>query len=450
MSTRKMKTKTVGADPADMHMLNNMFDQMTGVSHADTEVLQPKYVAIRAKLIKVCKVLTLLTTFKEFSSSFSEMRSGIQDIEKYVNSLKEKFKLESTPEEDAAKNTIEIKEDLNKAYTNLKESVEMKQLIISVGNLGKYKKYLATKETLADEFIKREPGLTLKPFAFSVFDFKILWASDNITETVKKFMLNILHHFYTVGYEIYDLNTSPNIDISKFSEVLIKNLSMLKKQIPRCNHAFDIIADSVSMLENNFKGYYKSSVEAENPSLIIESFIVDVSMKQKASPELTRQFKKIIMFMKKKTESNNDPRVKKLFSLLNSQFSMMEKETGIAEDPIEPMDDIVNSSHLDTISSQQQQQDLTDEQLDAEFGEESFKSRRQSRKKKNIKTKSAVSSESKPLADVKESSSEADNEDLFEDIQNIMESFNSLPPALGEKVTTDFILNNIIDAEEVD
>lgn len=446
MSSKKVKTKTVGADPADMNMLNNMFDQMTGVSHADIEVLQPKYVAIRAKLIKVCKVLTLLTTFKEFSSSFSEMKSGIQDIEKYVNSLKEKFRLESTPEEDAAKNTIETKEELNKAYMDLKESVEMKQLIISVGNLGKYKKYLATKETLADEFIKREPGLTLKPFAFSGFDFKILWASDNITDTVKKFMLNILYHFYTVGYEIYDLNTSPNIDISKFSEVLIKNISLLKKQIPRCNHAFDIIADSVSMLENNFKGYYKSSVEAENPSLIIESFIVDVSMKQKASPELTRQFKKIIMFMKKKTENNNDPRVKKLFSLLNSQFSMMEKETGVAEDPIE---DIVNDSHLDD-TPKQTPQDLTDEQLDAEFGEESFKPRRQSRKKKNMKIKSLASVESKSLADVKEVSSEADNEDLFEDIQNIMESFNSLPPIIGEQVTTDFILNNILDAEEVD
>lgn len=67
-----------------------------------------------------------------------------------------------------------------------------------------------------------------------------------------------------------------------------------------------------------------------------------------------------------------------------------------------------------------------------------------------MKIKSLASVESKSLADVKEVSSEADNEDLFEDIQNIMESFNSLPPIIGEQVTTDFILNNILDAEEVD
>ena len=107
---------------------------------------------------------------------------------------------------------------------------------------------------------------------------------------------------------------------------------MLKKQIPRCNKAFGIIADSVKMLETNFKSYYKTSVEAENPSIIIESFIVDVSMKQKSNAEVTRQFRKIIMHMKRKSTNNNDPRVKKLFSILNNQFSMMEKDIPKYED----------------------------------------------------------------------------------------------------------------------
>ena len=41
------------------------------------------------------------------------------------------------------------------------------------------------------------------------------------------------------------------------------------------------------------------------------------------------------MFMKKQTANTNDPRVSKLFKILNNQFDMMKKETGIREDPDE-------------------------------------------------------------------------------------------------------------------
>ena len=86
------------------------------------------------------------------------------------------------------------------------------------------------------------------------------------------------------------------------------------------------------MLEDNFGGYYKTSIEAENPSIIIESFIIDVSMSQKANATVTTQFRKIIMFMKRQSANSKDPRVSKLFKILNSQFNMMEKETGVNPD----------------------------------------------------------------------------------------------------------------------
>jgi hypothetical protein len=327
--SRKVKLKKVMSKGSaeDVQMLNSMFDQMTGTSHADPSIIKPKYVKLRGNLIKFCKVFQLFLNFKNFVEEFPECKNGFDEIKNFIDKIQSENDLILNPVEDAKKLETMEKKELNDSYNKLKDSNEIQQIIITSSILGKHKKYLENKDTLSDEFIRREPGLSMLPFSFSSIDFKKIWVSDNVNTMTKKFILSILSHIYKTGYEIYDLVTSPNVDIKKFSEVLIRNIGMLKKQVPRCDKAFDIIADSVKMLEGNFKGYYKTSVEAENPSIIIESFIVDVSMKQKSNAQITRQFRKIIMFMKKKSANNKDPRVKKLFSILNSQFSMMEKET---------------------------------------------------------------------------------------------------------------------------
>ena len=55
-------------------------------------------------------------------------------------------------------------------------------------------------------------------------------------------------------------------------------------------------------------------------------------MSQKANATVTTQFRKIIMFMKRQSANSKDPRVTKLFKILNSQFNMMQKETGVNPD----------------------------------------------------------------------------------------------------------------------
>ena len=325
MSRRvKMKSALPKGSGEDVQMLNSMFDQMTGASHADPSIIKPKYEKIKASLTKFCKVFELLLNFKNFSENFPECQKGFAEIKTFIDKIRSEYDLAKT---EIKTDSEDEKKEINEKFAKLKDSAEVQQIIITSSILGKHKKYLEDKDNLSDEFIRREPGLSMEPFPFSSLDLKKIWVSDNFNDMTKKFILRILSHLYKLGYEIYDLVTSPNVDIKQFSQVLIRNIGMLKKQIPRCDKAFDIISDSVMMLEGNFKGYYKTSVEAENPSIIIESFIVDVSMKQKSNANITRQFRKIIMFMKKKSADNNDPRVKKLFSILNSQFSLMEKET---------------------------------------------------------------------------------------------------------------------------
>ena len=326
----KVKRMMPKGSAEDANMLNDMFSQMTGSENADPDIIIPKLCNLNNLLIKYSKVYKLLLTFKEFIDNFPECESNFTEISKFIESLENIIT-------DSSKFTEEIlkswpADNINALYKQFKINKAVQDIIITSSNLGKYKRYLIDINNLGDDFIKREPGLSFKPIAFTGLDLKILWASDKLSNMAKKYILSIISHTYNTGHKIYQLITSPDIDIKKFSEVLIKNIEKMKKQIPRCNKAFDIIANSVHLLEDNFGGYYKTSIEAENPSIIIESFIIDVSMSQKANATVTTQFRKIIMFMKRQSANSKDPRVSKLFKILNSQFNMMEKETGVNPD----------------------------------------------------------------------------------------------------------------------
>lgn len=336
------KTISKGLDD-DTKELNEMFEQMTGSQSADLDIIIPKLVELHSLLNKYIKVFNLLLNFKEFIESFSEYESEFKCIKNFIDNIKEICDSENIFSEEKLK-LMDIN-SVNTLYKSLKDKQEIQSIIITSSNLKTYKRYLEDKNNLKDEFIKREPGISLTPLSFSNLDLKKIWASEKLTHMAKKFILSILNHAYFIGHDIYELITSPDIDIKKFSKILIDNIDKMKKTIPRCDKAFNIIKNSVELLENNFKGYYRNSVEAENPSIIIESFIVDVSMSQKASVSTTSQFRKIIMYMKKQAANNNDPRVKKLFKILNTQFDLMAKNTSMddtddkSEDDIEKSDD---------------------------------------------------------------------------------------------------------------
>lgn len=312
--SKGVKTKKVshGISQDDMNMLNEMFNQMTGCSNAEPEIIIPKYSDILDNLKKYVKIYQTLINFSEVKNIIN-----IEEFEKFIQSIKDiidKYTL-----------TDEIKTNsnkLNESYKELKKENIIQMIIVTSGNLNRYKVNLEDKNNLKDDFIKRDPGLSLCPLKFSSLDLKILWTTD-ISNMAKTFVLSILSHSLTLGVIIYNLISSPDIDIKEFSRVLLDSIEIMKKQVPRCDKAFNIIADSVNLLENNFDKYYKNSIEANNPSIIIENFIVDVSISQKDSASVTHQFKKIIMFMKKKTANTNDPRVSKLFNVLNSQFDMI-------------------------------------------------------------------------------------------------------------------------------
>ena len=332
----------------DTELLNSMFEQMTGTRDAERDIIFPKVIKIYHNLSRYRKVFTILLNLKDLKERFIDYEVWFSDVQTFIEEIDSIEYFNKTFDYDMKKINIsslinpnmespikiiqEMDEsELNKLYHNLKEHKVIKKIIITSNNFNPYKKNLQDISNLSDAFIKREFSMTFTPFSFTNMNLKEIWNSDNVTTQIKKCLLSIISKAYHIGIELYEIVTSPNIDIKKFSEILIESIGNLKKQIPRCEKAFGIIENSVKMLEDNFKNYYKSSVEAENPSIIIENFIMDVSMSQKASPKLTAEFRRIVSHLQKHQQNNssNDPRVQKLFGMLNSQFSMLDKEHGV-------------------------------------------------------------------------------------------------------------------------
>lgn len=326
-----IKKKIKSGSNTDVADLNKMFSQITGSSDPEREVIIPKINKIFRNIIEYNKLYNVLLNFTLFTEQFPDYTFWFDDIKTFLDNLIKTTGVITTQCYDDGlpqKYTALSDSALATFYKTLKENVCLKKIIITGSTLSAHKTHITTVDKLDDIFIIREPGLTLQPLAFSTLDLKTIWSFD-INEKAKKFIMSILRHTYLIGIDTYDIVTSPDVDIKKFSKILVDSIAKMKQMIPRCDKAFGIIENSVQLLEDKFKGYFRGSVEAGNPNIIIESFIVDISTSQKASPVVTSQFRKIVSFLKERSAQNNDPKIKKLFSVLNSQFSVIDTELGV-------------------------------------------------------------------------------------------------------------------------
>jgi hypothetical protein len=355
--------------------INGMFEEMMGVRDAEPHIILPKFVGIRNKIIHIYKILMQFST-GAIGSDFIELSEPMLQIKQFAYELKESIVFNDTLAEETEEQYSSLnKEDLNALYKKLKNNQFTQRLIVQCSNLKRHSKDFEDVTQLKDNFIKQEPGLSFYIFDFSNLDLKKIWASTRVTPMVKKYILNILHVLYKDLFAIYQMVTSPDVDIDKFTDVLMSAIDQLKKQpgLHRCENAFRRIAASVELLKGRFNNYYRESVASANPTIIIESFIVDVSNQGGADARLTREFKQIIKHMAKVSEQsgrNKDPAIQKLFAMLNKNFEIMERGTRGKSDEKEAAD----PSWLADIKEADKEADKeTDKETDKEADKETDK-----------------------------------------------------------------------------
>ena len=337
----KVKIKQLKKAVGDVN-ISGMFEEMMGIKDAEPELLIPKFVFVRNSIRHVCRVLNQFC--KLLQSDFPTYEVAYDEIRFYAENMKESvyIKQEQDEKEDAYKSCT--KEEINGLYRKLKENAFVRSLVVLCSKLKRYEASFSDPNNLKENFVNQEPGLTFKIFDFSSLDLKALWANDKIKPSVKKYVLMVLATLYKQTHAIYKCITSPDVDVEKFTQLLINAIGELKKQpeLHRCTNAFRRIEQSVQLLKDKFDDYYRDSVASENADMLVMNFIIDVSNQGGANATLAREFRTIIKYMHKvsnKSGKSKDPNVQKIFKMLNNNFTMMEKDVGKSADDDETLDE---------------------------------------------------------------------------------------------------------------
>lgn len=187
----------------------------------------------------------------------------------------------------------EYKVKFIRRYIDVKKSKLINTLLSTCSNLVQYRKYIENKNELNDKFITKSSIMTLEPVVDLNINFKLFY-NFSTEERNRKGILLSLHKIYEVTKNMYDTHSKVDIDTETFVAAVKNAIEQLKKQIPRCDEAFDKILKSTEMLRENYSEYYKDFIGSGNSSIIAENFIQDVAGTVDQSPKLSYQFKQII------------------------------------------------------------------------------------------------------------------------------------------------------------
>ena len=317
-------------DSSNSAELSDMFNQLIDPTKVDVEIVYPKYI----KIIDAIRVV-LLTLAQIVRSPMIKMFPEIDA---------ENISLIVTKMTDCLESSIYTKDMIVENYSAFKESYVIQECIMICSCLAPYKDYIGDSANLSDKFIKSMNSGT-KIINFTNIDLAIMWAKPCATASIKNFMLNWMHILYINTYNIYQTIISPDVDVDRLSEVLIEAITNIEKhpELNRCKKAFSKLKNSVELLKGNFSEYYRDFLQSKNPTIIIESFISDVSRQEHADTEVIYQFKKIISFYRKAANSNHqklDPNVFKLLDMLDDKTRIIEKgiKPNINQEHIEDTD----------------------------------------------------------------------------------------------------------------
>ena len=287
--------------------ISDMFNQMLGTDDTiNMDIVGPKYRKIMAILANLEKLVGLMNSViiskTAWAAEFLEFEKNIQDLMRISDG--------------------EITAEKWKILRNSPILINVMNVSVALDAFGP-KLFHKVGDRYNHSPFSDSKCAVIEIFAFTKINLKTLFEKE---ESERQFIMSGLHKFYTAGGELYKLISSPDIDIKKFSEIMVESLDKLRTipELHRCGLAFDKLRASLSTLENNFSEYYKDFIVKKDGSIIMENFILDVSKSTKASATLMGQFKTIINYYKKKTGGNiKDPKLKMAFDKLNENFDKL-------------------------------------------------------------------------------------------------------------------------------
>lgn len=340
--------------------LINMFNQMVGASDPDPTVVVPKYERIVTLATEVVGVLESFCRSPCGAMLRLQFEKGIHEIEEFTafaNKQLESMKLENNDKVLSGSDLNELNSNpqkmaeylsamaarykvanLGEKYRRLKDCRVVQEMIMTARNMRSLLSDeqerrktqihdLEERDNLSNQFITKADGDFLTFLPFTCLDFKQVYYWERMNAEMNKYILYVLHLVFKKVLEIVREVTSPDIDVEKFSQLLVNSIKELKKHIPRCDKAFKKIEESVDLLKNNFGAYYKDFITSQNPGIIVENFVSDVALNSNADIQTTKQFRDIVNFYQRQMQGKvNDPKVKKMMELVGANLSILEEK----------------------------------------------------------------------------------------------------------------------------
>ena len=286
---RKVRIKkTTNISQMDANELSKITSQLFGMEDAEKRILFPKCVKMDICIIEYCNIIANISKIYKNVINDKVLNDKLCEFDNYVTSCRKEFNIDKYCNKKDIKinNQVQTISDIDKKYNDyinkvtnnkfnnmdnkrineyyneFKKSKNIRLLIKTSNDLSKYKGFLNNTDNLKDNFIKKKLDClsdVFCPFAFNKdFDILQLWLDEKFSKSskYKNNMLNILSKSFTSGLLLYNILTTPNIDIDHFSEMFVDVLMSIKNHIPRCNEAFKAIENSVFVT----KGYLDSNL----------------------------------------------------------------------------------------------------------------------------------------------------------------------------------------------
>lgn len=352
---RSRVVKATIQDPTVLGMFQGVLgggDDSAGAGPGPLHVLHPKWLRIRTHADRFLQLLELLATSapmgkalaaaaeeleavaagilrlrREYADLFDDPEPALAALEPGAAALAAATRAEydAVPADARARWLAE--------YQRAKDSSLVGAIIVTCKNLVSHKRSLADPEQLRDGFLTRDAGNSFAPIpVLPELNFKRCYRDLGLAPADREFFLVVLHKLYRISHDMYEAMTTPDVDVDEFIQVIMSSIDEVRKHIPRCDAAFDKIIESVSLLKGNFGGYYKDFVASNNPTIIMENFVLDVSQSAKASPSVTAQFRKIISHYRKiASQGFSNPKMQHLFSQVDKNFQELEKRSRKAD-----------------------------------------------------------------------------------------------------------------------
>ena len=329
----RIKSKVVKSTLANKDVTEMFQNILGGDGTVNLNIAYPKYLKLRDNTDRFVNVLlpticksSLMTQFPEqnkFLIAYSEtlrkqylQSFSAPNIDEYYDK-----KDIATPYSKVPPNVLK---EFSECFEQVKKCNVVNVIIVTCNNLIAHKTAL---NNMKDKFLIG-PGSTFNPLPdLPQVNFKHIYSSSP-NPNDRTWVLLILKKMFEVSHDVYEALSMPDVDVNEFAEVIMKSIEEVKKHIPRCDGAFAKIIESVDLLKSNFKNYYGDFVASNNPTIIMEHFVIDVSKNTKASPQITAQFRKIISHYKKlASQRATNPKLKNLFDQVDLNFQELERKS---------------------------------------------------------------------------------------------------------------------------